>query len=336
VSGRKASPPGGVRAKPAVSDTPAAKAPRGARPGEAKQAGPVAAGLPHRAGFVAIVGRPSVGKSTLMNALVGQRISITSRKPQTTRHRIVGILTDPGVQFAFVDTPGFQTHHDSPLNTRMNRAVREALGQVDAVVWVVDATRVTGQDREVAALIPSATPAIVALNKVDALADKSLLLPRIDEISRLGTFRAFVPISAEQGTGLPALKAEMAAALPESPALYGPDEITDRDERFLAAEFLREQIFRRLGDEVPYATTVEIESFEAEGNARRIGAVVWVDKPGQRAILLGEGGATMKLIATAARKSMIELFGGRLHLDVWVRVKRGWARNDATLARLGY
>jgi GTP-binding protein Era len=135
---------------------------------------------------------------------------------------------------------------------------------------------------------------------------------------------------------LPALKAEMAAALPESPALYGPDEITDRDERFLAAEFLREQIFRRLGDEVPYATTVEIESFEAEGNARRIGAVVWVDKPGQRAILLGEGGATMKIIATAARKSMLELFGGRLHLDVWVRVKRGWARNDATLTRLGY
>jgi GTP-binding protein Era len=290
----------------------------------------------HRAGHVAIVGRPSVGKSTLLNALVGARISITSKKPQTTRHRILGVLTEPGAQFAFVDTPGFQSKHDSPLNARMNRAVRDALAGVDAVAWVVDAARVTAADREVAALIPAGIPAIVALNKVDALADKASLLPRIAELRALGDFRAFVPISAEQGLGLPALKDEIAAALPASPALYPDDELTDRDERFLAAEFLREQVFRRLGDEVPYATTVGIESFEHEGDARRIGAVVWVDKPGQRAILLGEGGATMKAIATAARKSMIGLFGGRVHLDVWVRVKRGWARDDATLARLGY
>lgn len=310
--------------------------PRG-RPAAAASPAPAAdAGAVRRAGHVAIVGRPSVGKSTLMNALVGERISITSRKPQTTRHRILGIVTEPGVQFAFVDTPGFQTRHDSPLNARLNRAVREALGQVDVVVWVVDAAKLVAADREVAALIPAGVPTIVALNKVDAVADKASLLPVLEAISKLRDYRALVPVSAERGTGLPALKTEMAAALPESPALYGADELTDRDERFLAAEYLREQIFRRLGDEVPYATTVEIESFEQDGEARRIGAVVWVDKPGQRAILLGAGGETMKAIATAARKSMVALFGGRVHLDVWVRVKKGWARSDATLARLGY
>lgn len=290
----------------------------------------------HRCGHVAIVGRPSVGKSTLLNALVGERISITSRKPQTTRHRINGIRTEPGAQFVFVDTPGFQTRHASPLNARMNRAVREALADVDAVVWVVDATRVTEADRHVLALVPADKPAIAVLNKVDAVADKPSLLPTIAAIAALREFAAIVPVSAERGTSLEALKAEIAKALPPGPPVYGPDDVTDRDERFLASEFLREQIFRRLGDEVPYATTVGIESFEHEGDDRRIHAVVWVDKPGQRAILLGEGGAAMKAIASEARRSMVRLFGGRVYLEVWVRVKKGWASDDATLARLGY
>lgn len=289
-----------------------------------------------RCGHVAIVGRPSVGKSTLLNALVGERISITSRKPQTTRHRINGILTEAGAQFVFVDTPGFQTRHASPLNTRLNRAVREALADVDVVVWVVDAARVTDADRRVLELVPGDKPAIAALNKVDALADKSSLLPKIAEIAALRAFAAIVPLSAERGISLDALKSEIAKALPPGPPIYGPDDLTDRDERFLAAEYVREQIFRRLGDEVPYATTVGIESFEHEGEDRRIHAVVWVDKAGQRAILLGEGGATMKAIATEARKSMVRLFGGRVYLEVWVRVKKGWASDDATLARLGY
>jgi GTP-binding protein Era len=289
-----------------------------------------------RCGHVAIVGRPSVGKSTLLNALVGERISITSRKPQTTRHRINGILTEADAQFVFVDTPGFQTRHASPLNTRLNRAVREALADVDVVVWVVDAARVTDADRRVLALVPDDKPAIAALNKVDALADKSSLLPKIAEIAAMRAFAAIVPVSAERGISLDALKAEIAKALPPGPPIYGPDDITDRDERFLAAEYVREQIFRRLGDEVPYATTVGIESFEHEGEERKIHAVVWVDKAGQRAILLGEGGATMKAIATEARKSMVRLFGGRVYLEVWVRVKKGWASDDATLARLGY
>ena len=290
----------------------------------------------HRCGHVAIVGRPSVGKSTLLNALVGERISITSRRPQTTRHRIVGVLTEPGVQFVFVDTPGFQTRHAGPLNARLNRAVREALADVDVVIWVVDAERLTEADRRVQALIPPGKPAIVALNKVDAVADKNALLPRIAEIAALQTFAAIVPLSAEKGTQLDALKREVAAHLPPGPAMYGPDDLTDRDERFLAAEYVREQIFRRLGDEVPYATTVGIESFVHEGETRRIGAVVWVDRANQRAILLGEGGATMKAIASNARQAMIRLFGGRVHLEVWVRVKKGWADDDATLARLGY
>lgn len=290
----------------------------------------------HRCGHIAIVGRPSVGKSTLVNALVGERISITSRKPQTTRHRIVGVLTEPGVQFVFVDTPGFQTRHGSPLNARLNRAVREALADVDAVVWMADASRLTEPDRRVLALVPEGKPVIAALNKVDLVADKGGLLPRIAEIAQLREFAAIVPLSAERGTQLDALKAEIAKLLPEGPAVYGADDLTDRDERFLAAEYVREQIFRRLGDEVPYATTVGIEAFEHEGDARRINAVVWVDKPGQRAILLGRGGETMKAIATEARKSMLRLFGGRVHLEVWVRVKKGWADDDASLARLGY
>ncbi len=290
----------------------------------------------HRCGHVAIVGRPSVGKSTLVNALVGERISITSRKPQTTRHRIVGVLTEPGVQFVFVDTPGFQTRHGSPLNARLNRAVREALADVDAVVWMADASRLTEPDRRVLALVPEGKPVIAALNKVDLVADKGELLPRIAEIAQLREFAAIMPLSAERGTQLDALKAEIAKLLPEGPAVYGADDLTDRDERFLAAEYVREQIFRRLGDEVPYATTVGIEAFEHEGDARRINAVVWVDKPGQRAILLGRGGETMKAIATEARKSMMRLFGGRVHLEVWVRVKKGWADDDASLARLGY
>jgi GTP-binding protein Era len=285
---------------------------------------------------VAIVGRPSVGKSTLLNVLVGERISITSRKPQTTRHRIVGVLTEPGVQYVFVDTPGFQTRHSSPLNTRLNRAVREALADVDVVLWVVDAARFNDADRSVIALVPETTPTVVALNKVDLVGDKGELLPRIAEIAALREFVAIVPVSAEKGTQLDALKREVASLLPVGPAVYGDDELTDRDERFLAAEYVREQIFRRLGDEVPYATAVGIESFEHEGDARRIGVVVWVARPGQRAILLGEGGATMKAIASEARQAMLKLFGGRIHLEVWVRVKKGWADDDATLARLGY
>ena len=290
----------------------------------------------HRCGHVAIVGRPSVGKSTLLNALVGARISITSRKPQTTRFRIRGIRSEPGVQFVFVDTPGFQTRHASKLNERLNRAVRDALADVDVIVFVADAARFTAADRAVAALLPDRVPVIAALNKVDALDDKRALLPRIAEVAALRDFAAIIPISAERGSELPALKEAIAAHLPVGPALYGDDDLTDRDERFLAAEFIREKIFRQLGDEVPYSTAVTVDSFEQEGELRRIRATIFVDKSSQRAILIGEGGARMKAIASQARADMEALFGGRVFLDVWVRVKSGWADSDAMLTRLGY
>ena len=291
-----------------------------------------------RCGHVAIVGRPSVGKSTLMNALVGQKISITSKKPQTTRHRIVGIDTDAAAaaQFVYVDTPGFQTRHRSRLNERLNKTVRESLGDVDVVVLVLDATRLTDADRAVVRLLPQSTPVIAAVNKIDVVGDKSALLPRMAEIAAMFAFAAIVPISAERGTQLPALKAEIAKLLPVSLPHYPEDDLTDRDERFLAAEFIREKIFRQLGDEIPYATTVGIEMFQIEGTLRRIHATVYVDKTSQRAILLGEGGARMKAIASEARADMERLFGGKVFLEVWVRVKRGWADTDASLTRFGY
>ena len=289
-----------------------------------------------RCGHVAIVGRPSVGKSTLMNALIGQKISITSKKPQTTRYRILGIVTDAEAQFVFVDTPGFQTQHRSRLNDRLNHTVRESLAGVDAVVFVLDATRIIGADRDVIRLLPADVPVIAAVNKIDLVSDKSMLLPRMAEIAQLHAFAAIVPVSAERGTQLPELRAEIARTLPKSPPMYPSEDVTDRDERFLAAEFIREKIFRLLGDEVPYATTVAIDKFELDGALRRIYATVYVDKAGQRAILLGEGGARRKAIATQARAEMERLFGGKVFLEVWVRVKSGWADTERSLTRFGY
>ena len=289
-----------------------------------------------RCGHVAIVGRPNVGKSTLLNRMVGAKVSITSRKAQTTRHRVTGIVTTPGAQYVFVDTPGFQTRHRSRLNERMNRTVTQSLAGVDAVVVVLEAGRTTDADRDVIALLPSGVSAVAALNKVDRVADKDALLPQIAELAPLFPFAAIVPVSAEKGYGLEPLLAALRQLLPESEALYGEDEITDRDERFLAAEFVREKIFRLLGEELPYATTVTIDRFVRDGGIRRIAASVYVDRENQKAIVLGAGGAQMKAIASAARADMERLFGGKVFLEVWVRVKRGWADDDKLLARLGY
>jgi len=289
-----------------------------------------------RSGHVAIVGRPSVGKSTLLNALVGARIAITSRKPQTTRGALRGILTTDRAQFVFVDTPGFQTQHRSRLNERMNRVVRESLAGVDVVVLAVESGRLTDADRALIALLPKRVPAIAAVNKIDRIADKTRLLPLLAEIGAAGDFAAIVPISAEKSTELDLLLGQIERHLPVGPPLYPDDELTDRDERFLAAEFLREKIFRQLGDEVPYAAAVAVDSFRHEGALRRIHATVYVEKPGQRAILLGEGGARMKTIASAARADMERLFAGKVFLEVWVRVKSGWANDERMLSRLGY
>jgi GTP-binding protein Era len=289
-----------------------------------------------RSGYVAVVGRPNVGKSTLVNRLVGAKVSITSRKAQTTRHRVTGIVTKPAAQFVFVDTPGFQTKHRSRLNDRMNRAVTQSVADVDAAILVVEAGRTTEADRAVIRLLPTGIGVVAALNKIDRLEDRDQLLPQMAELAALRPFAAIVPASAEKDRGLDALLAEVGKLLPVGAPIFGADEITDRDERFLASEFIREKIFRLLGEEVPYATTVAIDRFEHEGKIRRIHATVYVDRDNQRAILLGAGGAQMKEIASAARTDMERLFGGPVFLEVWVRVKRGWADDEALLTRFGY
>jgi GTP-binding protein Era len=285
---------------------------------------------------VAIVGRPNVGKSTLVNRLVGEKISITSKKAQTTRHRVTGILTTADAQFVFVDTPGFQTLHRSRLNERMNRTVTQSLAVVDAVVLVLEAGRTVAADRAVMDLLPAPVGVVAALNKVDALAVKDALLPQIAGLAALRPFAAIVPVSATSGLALDRLVGEVRALLPESPPLYGADEVTDRDERFLAAEFVREKIFRLLGEEVPYQTTVAIDEFRHDGDTRRIRATIFVDRENQRGILVGAGGAKMKEIGTGARADMERLFGGKVFLELWVRVRRGWADDEASLSRLGY
>jgi len=289
-----------------------------------------------RCGYAAIVGRPNVGKSTLLNRLVGQKVSITSRKAQTTRHRVTGIVTTADAQVIFVDTPGFQTKHRSRLNDRMNRAVTQCLADVDATVLVIEAGRTTDADRAVIRLLPAGARAVVALNKIDRQKDRDALLPQIAELAALFPFSAIVPVSAEKERALDALLAEVRALLPVAAAVFDEDAITDRDERFLAAEFVREKIFRLLGEEVPYATTVAIDRFEHEGAMRRIHATIYVDRENQRAILLGAGGTKMKEIASAARIDMERLFGGQVFLEVWVRVTRGWAEDEALLTRFGY
>jgi GTP-binding protein Era len=290
----------------------------------------------HRAGTIAIVGRPNVGKSTLLNRLVGQKISITSRRPQTTRHRIVGILTRPEAQFVFVDTPGLQSRHASQLNRAMNRAAAQALEEVDVVLFVCEALHLNAGDRHVLQMLPQETPVVAAVSKLDLVKSRAEMLPFLARLAEAHPFRAIVPVSGKTGSQAEALLGELAPLLPEAPALYREDELTDRSERFLAAELVREKLFRLLGEEVPYAATVEIERFEVEGALRRIHAAILVDRPGQKPILIGKGGEKLKAIASQAREDMEKLFGGKVFLEVWVKVKRGWMDDPAALRRLGY
>ena len=289
-----------------------------------------------RAGFVAIVGRPNVGKSTLLNRLVGQKVSIVSSKAQTTRHRVTGILSTDNVQFVFVDTPGFQTRRGNALNRAMNRTVSQALSGVDLVFLVIEAGRFNDEDRAALDAIPSETCVVLVINKVDRLEDKSSLLPFIDQVRGLREFAEIVPVSAEHGRNCDTLVAAVASLLPEGPPIYGPDEITDRGERFFAAEFLREKLFRLLGDELPYGLTVEIEKFETEGRLRRIHAAVIVDKPAHKGIVIGKGGEKLKKAASQARIEMEKMFDGKVFLETWVKVRGGWADNERALKSLGY
>ncbi|MDR0633891.1 MAG: GTPase Era [Azoarcus sp.] len=289
-----------------------------------------------RVGFVAIVGRPNVGKSTLLNRLVGQKISIVSNKAQTTRHRVTGILNTAGAQFVFVDTPGFQTRHRNALNRAMNRSVSQALAGVDLVFFVVEADSFGDEDRAALAVVPDAAKVVLVISKIDRLADKRRLLPCIDRLRHLREFAAIVPLSAERDRNCDALIAAALPLLPPGAPLYGEDEITDRGERFLAAEFLREKLFRLLGDELPYGIEVEIEKFETEGALRRIHAAVIVDKSAHKGIVIGKGGDRLKRVASEARAEMERLFGGRVFLETWVKVRSGWADDERALKSLGY
>ena len=288
-----------------------------------------------RAGLIAIVGRPNVGKSTLLNRLVGQKISITSRKPQTTRHRIIGILTHDDAQYIFVDTPGFQKQHSNALNRAMNRSVVQSLQDVNAVLLVIDALQCNDRDRQVLKLL-SSHPTLLVINKIDKLADKTQLLPFIEKVSKEHRFVAIVPVSARKNLQLKELLQTVREFLPENPPLYPADEITDRNERFLAAEQIREKVFRQLGDEIPYAVSVMVDDFVIERGLRCIQASIIVDKTSQKAIIIGAKGGKLKAIATRAREDMEKLFGGKVFLQVWVKVKSGWADDAQALKKLGY
>lgn len=290
----------------------------------------------HRSGLVAIVGRPNVGKSTLLNHLVGAKVSITSNRPQTTRHRIAGIVTETDAQLVFVDTPGFQTTHGGRLNSLMNRTVTDSIEGVDVVLFVVEALKFGPADRRVLALLPRNVPVVLVINKIDRIVDKSRLLPHVAELAALFQFSAVVPVSARKDTQLRALLDAIKPILPEGEALYGADEITDRSERFLAAELIREKLFRLLGEELPYAATVTVEKFEIEGRMRRIHAAIVVDKPGHKAIVIGKSGEKLKEIATQARLDMEKLFDAKVFLEIWVKVKGGWADDLKALRNLGY
>ncbi len=289
-----------------------------------------------RTGTLAIVGQPNVGKSTLLNRLIGQKISITSRKPQTTRHRITGILTTPECQYIFVDTPGFQTKHPGALNRVMNRSVTQALSEVDITICVIDAGRFGAADRAIIKLLPPDRPVLLAINKIDRLTDKSKLLPFIAQVAEVFPFAEIVPLSAAKGDGVDDLLKTAAKYLPEAPPFFEADEVTDRSERFLAAELLREKLFRNLGEELPYGIAVEIERFEQEGALRRIFAAIIVDKAAHKSIVIGRGGEKLKTMSSDARRDMEQLFGGPVYLETWVKVKSGWADDERALKSLGY
>lgn len=299
--------------------------------------GPVAeAASAFRTGVIAVVGRPNVGKSTLVNTLVGAKVSIVSNKPQTTRHRILGVRTEADAQFIFADTPGFQTRYKSALNQAMNRSVTQALSEVDVVLWLVEAMKFMPADERILPLLPRDKPVVLVVNKVDTVADKTALLPYLQRMSQQFNFAEIVPLCAERDKDALRLPAILKPYLPQGEAWFGEDDITDRSSRFLAAEIVREKVFRLTGDEIPYVVAVTIEQFEETENLFRIGAVVWVDRDAHRPILLGQKGEHMKRIATEARQDMEKLFDRKVFLNLWVKVKGGWADDARLIKQFGY
>ena len=291
----------------------------------------------YRCGFAAIVGRPNVGKSTLLNALLGQKISIVSPKPQTTRHRILGILTRPEAQVIFVDTPGLHAGARRAMNRHMNRAALVSLQDADVNVFVVEALRWSDEDQRVLdELVKQDRPIILVLNKADKVFPKERLLPFIEEMNRRASFAEVVPLSALKRSNIEQLPATIARYLPQSPPHFPEDQLTDRSQEFQAAEIVREKLTLRLRQELPYGVTVVIEQFKEEEGRLLINAVIWVERSGQKAIVIGNGGEQLKEVGRAARLEMVELFKRPVHLELWVKVKENWSDNETALRQLGY
>ncbi|MEC5162556.1 GTPase [Janthinobacterium sp. CG_23.3] len=289
-----------------------------------------------RCGYIAIVGRPNVGKSTLMNVLIGAKVSITSRKAQTTRHRITGIQTVEDAQFIYVDTPGFQTRHSNALNKTLNKTVTNTLVSSDVILYVIEAGTFGPADQQVMDLLPKEVPCILVINKSDRVKDKAVLLPFAQKIAAMRDFAAIVPVSAKLHFQLEGLQSEIKRFMPENQPIFGPDDITDRSEKFLASEIVREKLFRFVGDELPYTSTVLIEKFEQEGDLRRVFAAILVERNTHKSMIIGDKGARLKEVSTQARLDMEKLFGGPVYLEIWVKVKSGWADNEAGLRAYGY
>lgn len=291
----------------------------------------------HRCGFAAVVGRPNVGKSTLMNALMGRKLSIVSPKPQTTRHRILGILSRPDAQIVFVDTPGLHAGARRAMNRHMNRAALSSLHDADVNLFVVEAMRWTDEDQRVLdELARQSRPIILVVSKVDKVFPKERLLPFIEELSRKMHFAEVVPLSALKRSNIEGLPALIAKHLPESPPHFPADQVTDRSNEFLAAEIVREKLTLRLRQELPYGLTTSIEQFREEDGRLLINAVIWVERPGQKAIVIGHGGEQLKEVGRSARIEMTELFKLPVHLELWVKVKENWSDNETALRQLGY
>jgi GTP-binding protein Era len=288
-------------------------------------------------GYVALVGRPNVGKSTLLNHLLGQKISITSRKPQTTRHRLLGIKTKDAAQIIYVDTPGLHKSEPKAINRYMNQTASQAIRDVDVVVFVVDRLRWTDEDQWVLEKLQGIDrPVLLVLNKIDLLEDKSQLLPALQSYAEKFPFAEIFPLSALRGHNLDVLEAAIGKLLPENPHFFPEDQITDRSERFLAAELVREKVMRQLGEEVPYEITVEVEAFRREGKILHIDALILVERDGQKKIVIGTGGERIRQIGAEARKDMEKLFDNKIMLKLWVKVKSGWSDDERALRSLGY
>jgi GTP-binding protein Era len=292
----------------------------------------------YKCGMIAIIGKPNTGKSTLLNALVGQKISITSRKAQTTRHRIIGIQTKENAQYVFVDTPGFQTKHSNALNRKLNKTVNSTISGVDVILMVVQAKQFQDADQTVLEILPKDIPVILICNKVDTISfeDKPSLLPFLHKMQTKFKFTELVPMSAKNPKDIDRLLEILLKYMPAQPAIYGEDDLTDKSQKFLASELIREKIFRLTGDELPYQSTVVIDKFEEGKKLSRIFATILVDRPSHKAMVIGNKGEKLKQIGTEARQDMEKIFGHKVYLELWVKVKNGWADNEVGLKAYGY